>query len=125
MKQKIISFLSKIMLMASIAACTNSNNSQEKLEKMDDKPVFERIVIEETVMGKGLYLNDIKLYKKFREGTAMTFNEDELNKYLSAGKSYSFSLFGNNYDSGHYWIDILLNGKIEVEKVEISEWEVP
>lgn len=166
---------------------------------VDDKPAFERMVIEETVMGSGLYLNEIKLYRKFLEGTAMAFKENEVNKYLSvihpkseyypileliyktpeidifliaekgekngfhmvttkkgektaeidlwelcgfkdfnelnekifldkrvsAGKSYSFSLFGNNYDSGHYWIDILLNGKIEVEKVEISEWEVP
>lgn len=82
MKLKIMHFLSKIMLIASIAACT-SNNSKEKLEMVDDKPAFERMVIEETVMGSGLYLNEIKLYRKFLEGTAMAFKENEVNKYLS------------------------------------------
>ena len=199
MKIKFICFLSTIILMALIAGCT-SNNSKEKLKKREDKPMFERIVIEETVMGNGLYLNDIKQYGEFLEDTAIPFEENEVNKFLSAinpkskyypileliyktpeisvfliaekgleksgfyvittksgnkvaeidlwescgfdsfdelnekiildnrvsaGENYYFTVFGNNYNIGYYWVEISLSGKIEVKKVMVPEGEAP
>lgn len=46
-------------------------------------------------------------------------------KRVEEGKPYSFPFYGNKYNGGYYNLNVLLSGKIEVEKIEVAEGDIP
>lgn len=48
-----------------------------------------------------------------------------LDQGVSKGEKYYFHVFSNNYYEGYYFVNVLLNGKIEVEKIELKEGDIP
>ena len=44
---------------------------------------------------------------------------------VSIGEKYYFHVFSNNYYEGYYFVNVLLNGEIDVEKIELKEGDIP
>ncbi|WP_221417885.1 hypothetical protein, partial [Fulvivirga kasyanovii] len=44
---------------------------------------------------------------------------------VSKGEKYYFHVFSNNYYEGYYFVNVLLNGEIDVEKIELKEGDIP
>lgn len=50
-----------------------------------------------------------------------------LDERVTKGENYSFNVFPDNfsYTNEYFSIEVSLSGKIEVEKIKLSKWEVP
>lgn len=48
-----------------------------------------------------------------------------LDKRVNPDKPYDFQVFSNHYPNGYYVVKVLLNGEIEVGKIEVAEGDIP